>query len=67
VVFPWQWNTTPDLPIPEDESPYPDSDTMVELIEQGLAEADRELVVIRQELATIALNNSVESPNASEC
>lgn len=57
----------PDI-IPGGGSSYLDSDEdeMVQLIEEGITETDRGLATASQGLASVALNDTVQSPSPSE-
>ncbi len=61
--FPGQWDLGADPLPPKDEGPYPDSEEMIRLIDEGIAETEREIASQSEKIASTALNNTVEFPN----
>ncbi|MFZ2836372.1 MAG: hypothetical protein WAZ21_03555 [Candidatus Saccharimonadales bacterium] len=63
--LPGQQEAIPQL-IPDGEYSYPDSDVMVQMIEEGIAETNRELAAASQELGSVALNDTIQPPDSLE-
>ena len=61
--FPGEWDSTVDSLPPSGESPYPESDEMIRLIDEGIAETEREMATYSRTIAVTALKDTINPPS----